>query len=483
MKEISILFILFLIYSFLGWCMEVCVALHDEKKLINRGFLIGPICPIYGVGCLLMIFLLNRYLEDPLVLFVMAVLLCSFLEYFTGYLMEKLFKARWWDYSHKKFNINGRICLDNLIAFGILGLLVMYVLNPFFIGILKMVNGNILLIFSVIMVTTLIVDLSISFKIISGFKNITKSLKKDNTEFIKYLEKNKNFANDYEVLVALCNQNPDFIRSSYFRERKKAIIKTYILNIKNGKLLQNADNLTVVGSPYAMLLYAATGDENSVDTDDTFFAEKDTIQCFTQKFKNDEYLAFFRSPFNSKNNLTYLHNVYHKNFEKYFNLGCQCIAINMIGTDAQDRSNGMDMDSDFGYTTNQADIVAHAKYCYKHYPTIVNNIPKEKNVYDNTLNDYATMFVDLVDGMSGNNILVARKEDERTKLFEKPIEEMELSVRSYNCLKRAGIDTVGDLAKKTRAEMLKVRNMGAKSMEEVIKKLEDYGIILEGGEY
>lgn len=99
------------------------------------------------------------------------------------------------------------------------------------------------------------------------------------------------------------------------------------------------------------------------------------------------------------------------------------------------------------------------------------------------LNDYATMFVDLVDGMSGNNILVARKEDERTKLFEKPIEEMELSVRSYNCLKRAGIDTVGDLAKKTRAEMLKVRNMGAKSMEEVIKKLEDYGIILEGGEY
>lgn len=216
-------------------------------------------------------------------------------------------------------------------------------------------------------------------------------LKKDNTEFIKYLEKNKNFANDYEVLVALCNQNPDFIRSSYFRERKKAIIKTYILNIKNGKLLQNADNLTVVGSPYAMLLYAATGDENSVDTDDTFFAEKDTIQCFTQKFKNDEYLAFFRSPFNSKNNLTYLHNVYHKNFEKYFNLGCQCIAINMIGTDAQDRSNGMDMDSDFGYTTNQADIVAHAKYCYKHYPTIVNNIPKEKNVYDNTLNDYATI--------------------------------------------------------------------------------------------
>ncbi len=95
------------------------------------------------------------------------------------------------------------------------------------------------------------------------------------------------------------------------------------------------------------------------------------------------------------------------------------------------------------------------------------------------LNDYSNMFVELVEGMDGMNILVARKEDEQTKLFEKPIEEMELSVRSYNCLKRAGIDTVGDLAKKSRAEMMKVRNMGAKSMEEVIAKLESYGINLD----
>ncbi len=97
------------------------------------------------------------------------------------------------------------------------------------------------------------------------------------------------------------------------------------------------------------------------------------------------------------------------------------------------------------------------------------------------LNDYARMFIELVEGMDGVNILVARKEDERTKLYEKPIEEMELSVRSYNCLKRAGIETIGDLAKKSRAEMMKVRNMGAKSMEEVIAKLESYGIILDSG--
>ena len=214
-------------------------------------------------------------------------------------------------------------------------------------------------------------------------------LKIDDDFFLQYLKYNQNFSNDYNVLVTLCEHNPNFIRSSYFRARRKKIIEVYVLKLKSGEIMQNAENLTVVGSPYAMLLYAATGDENSVDDDNTFYCEEDSIQCYTERFNSNEYLAFFRSPFNSKNNLMYLHNMYSKNIEKYFNLGKQCIAINMNGTDAQDRSNGMDMDSDFGYTTNQKDIVAHAKMCYKKYPTIVNNIPKDKNVYSNTMDDYA----------------------------------------------------------------------------------------------
>lgn len=214
-------------------------------------------------------------------------------------------------------------------------------------------------------------------------------LKQDNYEFLKYLEKNKNFSNDYEVLIALCNQNPDFVRSSYFRRRKRKIIENYVLNMKSGRIIQNAENLVIVGSPYAMLLYAATGNESDVDKDDTFFAESDTIQCYTERFNSGEYLAFFRSPFNSKNNLTYLHNIYHKNLEKYFNLGKQCVAVNMNGTDFQDRNNGSDQDSDSGYATNQCDIVEHARKCYQNYPTIKNNIPKEKNIYGKSMDDYA----------------------------------------------------------------------------------------------
>lgn len=184
-------------------------------------------------------------------------------------------------------------------------------------------------------------DCSIMEQVTKESVDYVNRLKQDNKEFLKYLDKNQNFSNDYEVLTALCNQNSDFTRSEYFRDRKRKIIENYVLNMKSGKLLQNAENLVIVGSPYAMLLYATSGEESDVDNDDTFYAEKGTIQCYTERFNSGEHLAFFRSPFNSKNNLTYLHNVYHKKLDKYFNLGRQIIAVNMIGTDFQDRNNGL----------------------------------------------------------------------------------------------------------------------------------------------
>ena len=256
-------------------------------------------------------------------------------------------------------------------------------------------------------------DESIMENVVSASVDYVETLKQNDDEFLKYLEKNKNFSNDYEVLIALCEQNRDFLRSSYFRRRKRKIIENYVLNMKSGKLIQNAENLVVVGSPYAMLLYAATGEEDSVDDDDTFFVESGTIQCYTERFNSGEHLAFFRSPFNSQNNLTYLHNTYHKKLDKYFNLGRQCIAINMNGTDAQDRNNGMDMDSDSGYTTNQLDIVQHAKKCYSDHPTIVNLIPRDSKKYNRSMDEYALIDNNLANsqldiGLSSNLAQIAR---------------------------------------------------------------------------
>lgn len=232
-------------------------------------------------------------------------------------------------------------------------------------------------------------DVDIMEDVVQASRDYVIELKTNDDVFLDYLRKNSNFSNDYDVLVALCEHNPDFVRSEYFRDRRKTIIKTYILNMKSGKIIQDADNLTLVGSPYAMLLYATCGDETIVDNDDTFCFEKDTVQCYTERFKDGEYLALFRSPFNGKYNLVYAHNTYDGRLKKYFNFGKQIIAVNMIGTDVQDRANGCDMDSDFFYATNQKAIVEHARKCYLQYPTIVNNIPKESNKYQNTMNDYA----------------------------------------------------------------------------------------------
>ena len=146
-------------------------------------------------------------------------------------------------------------------------------------------------------------DMDIMPFVVKKSKEYIELLKSDNNEFLKYLEENKNFSNDFEALVALCNQNKDFTRSDYFRKRKASIIENYVRGFKFGKVVQNADNLVFVGSPYAMLLYTVG---ESVENDKTFKQEENAIQCFTQRFEDNEYLACFRSPHNSKNNISYL---------------------------------------------------------------------------------------------------------------------------------------------------------------------------------
>lgn len=119
--------------------------------------------------------------------------------------------------------------------------------------------------------------------------------------------------------------------------------------------------------------------------------ENGTIQCYTTRFKNDEFLAAFRNPHNSPNNICYLHNVHSDIMEKYFPFSDNIIAVNCLLTDIQDRANGMDEDSDFMLVTNQATMVRCAKRCYQEYPTIVNALKESGITYQNTKKDYAIM--------------------------------------------------------------------------------------------
>ena len=184
MENLAILFLLFVIYSFLGWVMEVIVVIPREKKFINRGFLIGPWCPIYGTGTVLMILLLDKYKNDIPALFVMATVLCSILEYLTSYIMEKVFKARWWDYSDRKFNLEGRICLSNAMAFGILGFLVVKIITPAILNVIDKLSINEIYIIAFIFWLIMLIDFIYSCKAMFKFKNVTFALKKDNTREI-----------------------------------------------------------------------------------------------------------------------------------------------------------------------------------------------------------------------------------------------------------------------------------------------------------
>ncbi len=184
--DIRVYFLLFMIYSFAGWCMEVIGKLIQYKRFINRGFLIGPYCPIYGTGAILITFLLKSFTSNPLILFIMAILVCGTLEYLTSFFMEKLYHARWWDYSQKKFNINGRVCLDTIIPFGLLGLFIMYVSNPFLIKHLESLTEVWLNILFWAILAIFIIDNVVSGKVITFLSSTTKKVGKelDNTEEI-----------------------------------------------------------------------------------------------------------------------------------------------------------------------------------------------------------------------------------------------------------------------------------------------------------
>ena len=127
--------LLFFIYAFLGWCIEVTLKFFQFHRFINRGFLAGPWLPIYGSGATLITILVKGLssLESSVgTTFVISFVLCGIVEYMTSFVLEKRFHARWWDYSQKPMNLHGRVWIGNLILFGLGGVLIVELFNPLF---------------------------------------------------------------------------------------------------------------------------------------------------------------------------------------------------------------------------------------------------------------------------------------------------------------------------------------------------------------
>ena len=180
------LFLLFFIYSFLGYIVEsISVSLMEKKVVWNRGFLVGPYIPIFGTGAMTMILTLQKYKDDIVALFIMSMVVCLTIEYLCSLVAEKIFKLRWWNYSDKLFNINGRICLQNGILFGIGGVLIVKYVNTWIENLILLLPNSLMVTLSIILTIIFVSDTILSLHKVIKFNSSFKRYSADNTQEVK----------------------------------------------------------------------------------------------------------------------------------------------------------------------------------------------------------------------------------------------------------------------------------------------------------
>ena len=194
---VQILICLFFIYSFIGFISDTLFTKLDTKKWMYRGFLFAPICPIYGTGALIVLMVLPRNL-DYFSLYFLGMILATSLEFITSYVLEKIFHTIWWDYSDKKFNLQGRICLMIALGWGALIVVVIKFLNPAIVDILGKLDKGFIKVIIPIFLTLLVIDTTLS--IIKAAK--VKHYKDDhNSEKRHYNLLNKEYWEDKKRLL------------------------------------------------------------------------------------------------------------------------------------------------------------------------------------------------------------------------------------------------------------------------------------------
>lgn len=208
---------MFFFFSAVGWAIESTYRSLGEKKIINSGFLYGPMCPIYGTGCLvfhLILVPLSHPIEKRLIpVLLLGMLLADIVEYATSYIMEKLFNARWWDYSNNFMNLHGRICLRHTCYWAIFAFVYVYIIAPIYEHALSFVPQKVITIAVFVILIILAVDLTLTVKAVADIKkliNKLNALKDTLTEkaaLIKDAAENK-----YEELLANTDKLTDLKR-------------------------------------------------------------------------------------------------------------------------------------------------------------------------------------------------------------------------------------------------------------------------------
>ena len=209
----------------LGWFLELFYRRLAHGKWINPGFLIGPYLPVFGFGSLIITTFISKYSDDYITIFILGMVLCCFVEYVTSYVLETIFGLRWWDYSDRKFNINGRINLATGIKFGLGSIFLLKILNPILFKLFDTIPKNTLITISLILTFIIALDTIISSYIIAKLKVDTKKyFKRDATEDIK--EKVRESLKKYKLFYSrILHAFPNLSLDNKKFERIKKIIR------------------------------------------------------------------------------------------------------------------------------------------------------------------------------------------------------------------------------------------------------------------
>lgn len=162
----------YIIYSCFGWCAEVLYAYKNQHKFVNRGFLHGPICPIYGSCVLFIITILNNFHSNLFVLLIIATILTSIIEYVTGFALEKLFKKKYWDYTEDPFNLHGRICLHFSLMWGAVSIFILKTFHPLVSNLVSLIPNEFKPILFFILISILLIDLYFTLNNLINFKQL-----------------------------------------------------------------------------------------------------------------------------------------------------------------------------------------------------------------------------------------------------------------------------------------------------------------------
>jgi len=279
----------FYFYCFFGWCFESVGVSVSSKKLVNRGFIKGPFLPLYGTGAIMMLLVSRPFQDNIVMVYISGCIGATVLEYVTGVLMEGLFKVRYWDYSHKKFQIQGHICLSSSLAWGFLTILMTEVVHKAVESVVLLILPQWLTAITLLLTAAIFADFALSFKAALDFRDVLLKLEKGKQEMLRLQKR-------LDVVIAVTSQDYELMMQGYELKKEEFTEDIHLRKEKFTEDLETRLEDLVTGIESKLKSIKKIGESNSPGYMDN--VKEEIIEIYL-KFQNSEikkvYLDKLRS--------------------------------------------------------------------------------------------------------------------------------------------------------------------------------------------